>query len=840
VPASPSGATEAIIAPSAGFGNLSTGVKGDDDATTPTVAAAVGACIAGRAQALTQSSTTAAAKVDERPASEPTVLEGFARIEVPPVVRKQKLGLAPPTAGRRADPTVALAMSVTVIVLGVVLFVLRPIGAGEFGGGANALTFEDRAGAPLGTILARDSEHAVRVPLERVAPVFLAAIVATEDRRFYAHDGVDGIALGRALSEALQRGRFVSGGSTITMQLARLRYGLPHSLPGKVAEAALALRIERGMSKGDILAAYVNRLPMGGDLIGVEAGARTYFGTAASDLDLAQAALLAALPNDPVRLDPYAHRAALEARRRMILARMASTGAVPAADAAHAATETVAVLPRSDGIFAAPHLLLRLAGSVAPQTTRVRTTLDRDLQAFVENATAHVVGTLSERGARDAAAIVIDNRDGGILAYVGSADYFAHDRDGKNDGVTALRQPGSTLKPFLYELAFERRVVRPTTILPDVPTSYAIPGLRSFTPNDYSDRFAGPVRARIALADSLNVPAVRVLSDVGVPAFLDRLRALGFVHLDRQPAYYGLGLALGDGEVNLEELVRAYATIARGGVPPHVHAVANADANAADVAATPIGSAASWSLVTDILSDAHARARAFGVASLLRTSFPSAVKTGTSSDFRDTWTVGFTRDDTVATWVGNFDGAPMRRVSGVTGAAPLWHRIIAHLAERAAPAALAAPRGYVRKPICTTTGVRPTRDCPTVVDEWLDRDDLRTWRSAPRPLERTYDAWLAAQPQRPGEPLRIVSPHDGDIFVSAPNARIAVIARGPVAPLWELNGRRCEARTTHWLLTLKAGRWTLRARAGARTDSVQFTVIAPPRSTSRQGFTTAG
>jgi len=734
------------------------------------------------------------------------------------------------------------ATALIAVLVAAVLFAGRPIGPRAFAGGANALTFEDRNGVALGTVLARDTEHAVRVPLARVSPRFLAAIVAAEDARFARHDGVDPIALARAAWQLARTGHVVSGGSTITMQLARLRYGLPRTLVGKIGEMVLARRIEAGTPKDAILEAYVNRLPMGGDLSGVEAGARTYFGTPASELDLAHAAFLAALPNDPVRLDPYAHRAALEARRRAVLARMVATGAVPADEAARAAAERIDVLPRTDGITAAPHLLFRLAGGAAPDATRVRTTVDGALQAFAENAVQQVVGGLTERRARDGAAIVLDNRDGAILAYVGSADYFARAGAGKNDGVTALRQPGSTLKPFLYELAFERRVVRPTTILADVPTTYGLPFSRAYSPGDYSERFAGPVRARIALADSLNVPAVRVLNGVGVPKFLDRLHALGFRHLTKDADHYGLGLALGDGEVTLEELAGGYAAIANGGRPVRVHAVADATDGAYDAAGTRagaarVGAATEWALVTDILADAHARARAFGVASLLRTSFPSAVKTGTSSDFRDTWTVGFTRDYTVAAWVGNFDGAPMQRVSGVTGAAPLWNRIIRHLAETTPPAAFAPPRGYARKPMCATTGVRPTRDCDSVVGEWLDARDLVAWNAPPPALDRGYDGWLAAQPPHRGDALRIVAPHDGDVFVAAPDARIAVIARGTSRPAWDLNGTHMAAHAARWTLPLARGRWTLRARDGTRSDAVTFTVGDPPRYTRRTGFT---
>ena len=719
------------------------------------------------------------------------------------------------------------------IVIALATVALRPLGPGDFAGGANAVTFEDRSGLPLGTVTADDRQDAVRVPLARVSPRFLAAIVSAEDARFFRHDGVDGIALLRAAWQAAAARHVVSGASTITMQLARMRFGLGRTMIGKLEEIVLARRIERGQTKAQILEAYVNRLPMGGDLVGVEAAARAYFGLPAAELDLAQAALLAALPNDPVRLDPYDHPAALEGRRRLILARMAESGVIDRSDASRAAAERLALAPRPEGIVAAPHLLLRLAGSAPSDAVRIATTLDGPLQRFVENETAHVVGALGERGVRDGAALVIENRTGAILAYAGSAGYFARTGAGKNDGIVALRQPGSTLKPFLYELAFERRVIRPTTILADVPTSYALPGLQSYAPSDYSDRFAGPVRARVALADSLNVPAVRVLSAVGVPAFLARLRALGFVHLTGDADRYGLGLALGDGEVTLEELAGAYALIANRGVPIRVHALAD---DAGRSKAMPIGSGSEWALVTDILADRHARARAFGSTSQLSTSFPSAVKTGTSSDFRDTWTVGFTRDYTVATWVGNFDGTPMRRVSGVTGAAPLWHRIIAHLAERANPPPFGPPPGYAAHSMCATTGVRPTRGCSSIVSELLDARDLRAWNAPPTALDRSYDGWLAAQPPAAGEPLRIVSPHDGDVFEAAAGARIAVIARGAMQPRWDVNGRPLPERGARWTFPLARGRWTLRARTGSAADSVTFVVRDPPPRSRRAGF----
>jgi penicillin-binding protein 1C len=698
---------------------------------------------------------------------------------------------------------------------------------------ANALTFVDRSGLALGTILAGSGDRRVRVPLEAVAPTFLQTLVLTEDARFFQHRGVDGIALVRAVGEALVRRHIVSGGSTITMQLARLRENIPRTPLGKLREIVEALRIEAATPKETILADYVNRLPMGANIIGVEAAARTYFGVPASDLDLAQAAFLVAIPNDPTRLDPYLHRRALEARRRMILRRLVAIRAVTAEDARLAERETLTLQPRSAGIYAAPHLLFQLAASLSGQTSPIHTTIDRELQTYVEAQAAHVVATLRERNVNDAAALVVDNHSGAILAYVGSPDYFDDAHFGRNDGVVALRQPGSALKPFLYELAFERRTIRPTTILADVPTTYALPGLHLYAPLDYSTRFAGPVRARVALADSLNVPAVRVLARVGVAEFLKRLHALGFAHLRRTADYYGLGLTLGGGEVTLEELAQAYVLAANDGRVVTLHALAGV----APAPSRSVGDPQTWALVSDMLADAHARAASFGVDSLLRTPFPSAVKTGTSSDFRDTWTIGYTRDYTVATWVGNFNGSRMRGVSGVTGAAPLWNRIMLHLAAKHEPAAFATPRGYVYAAMCATTGLRPTPRCPAVVTELLDPGDVSRLAQSPRPLSSEYDTWLAAQPPSPNDDFRIVAPRDGAQFVAAPGARIALDVRGARGPVqWRLNGRALATHDARWMWTLERGRWSFTAQSHDQHATTTITVGDTPARGSALGF----
>jgi penicillin-binding protein 1C len=732
---------------------------------------------------------------------------------------------------------------------------LAPIRARALGQDSQAVEFTDRNGLPLGTLLARDQEHTASVPLERVSPLFVRAIVDAEDARFYQQGPVDYRALARSAWQALRARRIVSGGSTITMQLARMLSGAPSTPIGKLEQIWTAWRVSAGMDRGQIVEAYVNRLPMGGNLYGVEAASRTYFGASANGLDLAQSSLLAAIPNDPVGLDPYEHWSDLKRRQTYVLERMVAQRDISPAQAERAAAEQVLLQPRSRGIAAAPHFLFWLGTQLPPRTSHVRTTIDRPLQEFVETQLRQVLRSLESRNVHDAAALVIDNRSGEVLAYVGSPDYFSIAHQGRNDGVQALRQPGSTLKPFLYEIALETRAIHPNTILADVPARYAIPGAKLYSPTDYSNTFQGPVRVRVALADSLNVPAVRVLEKVGVAAFLDRLHLLGFSHLTHDADYYGLGLTLGGGEVSLWELARGFTVIARRGTPVELKtwypdttttATAQLTGDHAMVDTPSIGAPGPWELVTDMLSDEHARAKAFGVASVLDVPFAAAVKTGTSSDFRDTWTVGFTTDYTVAVWVGNFNGDPMRRLSGVAGAAPLWNRIMLHLHERSDPAMFPPPAGMQAKQICAQTGYRPTPDCDSVVWEYLWPEDIATYERPARlaSLPREYDEWLALQHRAPvaASDFRIVAPRDGDTYLVPPREvgrqRLEFQAQSlPGREVeWRLNGRAV-ARGQSLFWPMRPGHWTIEATSAGRADRVSFDVQAGDIvRESRRGF----
>ncbi|MBW4643808.1 MAG: penicillin-binding protein 1C [Goleter apudmare HA4340-LM2] len=771
---------------------------------------------------------------------------------------------------RRKSIQVILALILICLMVRLIPY-LAPIRATDIVQNQLAMQFSDRHNLPLGTLLTRDQEHTAVVALNQVSPEFIHAILAAEDAGFYHHGAVDTKAIIRAMKEAIHARKFVSGASTITMQLARMLDPAPRTLTAKLREVWLAWRLAAGMNKDEILTAYINRLPMGGNIYGVEAAARTYFGLPASDLNLAQASLLAAIPNNPTYFNPYAHQERLKQRQKYVLNRMVKEGYINNAIAKRIYTEKVVFQPRQRGIIAAPHFLFWLAkqqsGEVdfsarryandsaqstiknsphppippSPHPASIRTTIDRPLQQFVQAQAQQVISSLTANNVHDAAALVIDNHTGEVLAYVGSPDYFNDAKLGSNDGVQALRQPGSTLKPFVYELALEQAVIRPNTILADIPTHYAIPGAKLYSPQDYTQTFLGPVRVRIALANSLNIPAVRVLEKVGVQTFLDHLHQLGFAHLNQTPEYYGLGLTLGSGEVNLWELARAYLTIARQGqATPLVTTLANSPPP------PPSNSSTTWQIITDMLSDRHARATAFGVNSVLNLPFPAAVKTGTSSNFRDTWTVGFTTDYTVATWVGNFNGEPMRQVSGVTGAAPLWNRIMLHLHENKEPAAFPPPKGVIKLPICAISGLKPTPDCTSVVQEYFYPEDKIAYEQQNNfNLPPEYNDWLATQQQTNliTSKFRILSPQQGDLFLLYPGEqteqklefKLTKAASEPVE--WWLNGEKLATQSANSLFwQLRPGKWTLEARSGAISDKVNFQVQLATIKPTRRGF----
>jgi len=710
------------------------------------------------------------------------------------------------------------------------------------------LTIEDRHGVVLRSTRAADGSMAGWVPLEQMDPDLLGAFVALEDRRFHDHHGVDWQAAFRAARDNLLYRRVVSGASTITMQLARLLQPIDRSWTGKLRQALWALRLEHHLGKQQILEQYLNRVPLGQGALGVSAGAALYFGASASDLSLGQAALLAGLAHSPSSDNPLVSLSRARARRSMALERLVALGHVLRADAARAAEEPLIVMPRT-APFLAPHfttrLLLEADGRADPPSGVIRTSLDIQLQTALEAEVRHTVELLRDRGGRQAAVVVLDNRSGEVLAWVGSPDFWA-DTAGQVDMVVSPRQPGSALKPFLYGLAFDRGVT-PATVLADVARTYETSS-GPYHPRNYDRSFHGPVRAREALASSYNLPAVELADRIGFGTLLYGLHQAGFTSLDRSAEHYGLGLALGNGDVTLLELANGYRSLASGGWWRPVQWLATPPgdpAGAADGKAR-VMSASAAALVLDVLADADARIPGFGLSTPFDFPFPAAAKSGTSRNFTDNWSVGVTGNFTVAVWVGDFSGRPMEGVSGVSGAGPLLHRAMLVTAARYPPGALPRPAeaGAVPVTICRLSGLRATERCPKAV-EWFmpgtaPERDCGWHRDAGVVLPAVYAEWVAGGEAdgRTGQPaaeraggsaavaispvFRITSPQDGDRYRVPPgvDGRYSTLAlRAVGAPddrsiRWYVDGRLTVA--PRW--PLRPGRHRIRAEASAVLD----------------------
>jgi penicillin-binding protein 1C len=668
--------------------------------------------------------------------------------------------------------------------------------------------------------------------LNDVPPSIANATIAAEDRRFEQHLGIDPIAITRAVVHDVVRLRAAEGGSTITQQVAKMLLGNPpRTIAAKLREAVIALRLEHRYTKPQILALYVNLAPYGEQTVGIARASRRYFACAPDELTIAQSAWLASLPQRP-----STPRRAL-ARQRVVLARMKKLGSINAAEYRDARNERLS-LDRGLQPTLAPHFVERVRaflGTNAPR--RIETTLDATLQASVRGIIAANRAELLRHGAHSVAVAVLDNRTGEWLAWEGSGDYFGTNFGGAIDGVTTLRQPGSTLKPFTYALAFEQGFT-PATVLADVPSHFpTAEGGVVYTPRNYDGGYRGPLRARLALAGSENVPAVALLSKVGPPALLRLLRGAGFHDLTRTADYYGLGLTLGDAEVTLEQLVTAYATFARGGlsVSPSMIRLGTR-ASRPQSSREPAGETpalpgrtvstrtAFW--ITDILSDPKAREFIFGRGGNLEFPFPVAVKTGTSQAYHDNWTIGYTRAVTVGVWVGNFDRSALRNSSGVTGAGPVFHAVMLAAMRRAGgndqTTIVDKPDDLEEQPICALSGHRPSTSCPSNETEWLPRDaavEFCAWhRASGVSWPNEYREWAAAHERRTTGAVPAVARDTTFRITSPPNDATYL-----VDPTLHREFQALHLRATHdatWIIDGKpaAREWPLR--------SGQHTIVA--------------
>lgn len=715
------------------------------------------------------------------------------------------------------------------------------------------VTLEDRHGLVLRGTRASDGSRMQWIPFADIDPKLILAFVAAEDRRFYDHGAIDLRATLRAVRDNLLARRVVSGASTITMQTARLVHPSARTAAGKLVQTLWALRLATHLDRQQILEHYLNRVPLGQGAVGVAAAASLYFSASAREVSLGQAALLAGLARAPSSDNPLVSPARARTRRAFALARLRTAGSATAAELARASEEPLVARERASP-FLAPHFTTRVLQwaerDSMPAAAVWRTSLDVGLQSAIEAEVRHTVDDLHGLGAQHAAAVVLDNASGEILAWVGSPDFWAGTA-GQTDMVISARQPGSALKPFLYGLAFDRGYT-PATILADVAHTYQTSG-GPYHPRNYDHEYHGPVRAREALASSYNIPAVELANRVGPSSLLATLHQAGFASLRRGAEYYGLGLALGNGDVPLLELANAYRALANGGAwRPYRWRAAGDDAHVRAEPGRRVMSERAAALVLDILSDPAARIPGFGLETPFDFPFAAAVKTGTSRHFTDNWAVATTGGFTVAVWVGNFNGRPMDGVSGVTGAGPLLRRAVMLTAARYAPGELPTPSsvGAVAVDICRASGLRAGPGCPHL-SEWFvpgtePRRECDWHRDGHVQFPAEYAGWAeqhadgdvriasatrhAMESPEPADTrFRIVSPLDGDRYQVPPgvDARYATVALRVAggathgAVRWFIDG----APSAGVRFSLLRGVHTIRARAASgETDSVTVRV----------------
>jgi 1A family penicillin-binding protein len=600
----------------------------------------------------------------------------------------------------------------------------------------------DREGKLLWELIPPTAGRRTWVPLSRVSPYLQQATIATEDRFFYANVGVDPIAVVRAVYYNVTEGKIVSGGSTITQQLARNVLLSPEersqeTISRKVREAVLAMELFRRYPKDKILEIYLNQIYYGNLAYGIEAASETYFGKPATDLTLAEAAMLAGLPQSPAIYDPFSNPEGTKARQQVVLGLMVEAGAITQAQADAAYQEELHyVTPKVT--FAAPHFVVYvrqlLEARYGPDLLyqqpgiRVQTTLDPRIQSIAEEEVTRQVNALSGKNVTDGAVVVLSAKTGEILAMVGSKDFNDEAIDGQVNVALRPRQPGSAIKPLTYLAAFERGWT-PATMIMDVPVEYPDGAGGVYKPTNYDGKYHGPVLVRSALGNSFNIPAVKALEFVGLPALKEMAARLGITTLTRND--YGLALTLGGGEVTLLEMAGAYQAMADGGlrVPPvAILRVTDSLGRVIEEYHPPQGTQVLRPehayLMTNILADNGARTQTFGANNVLKLSRPAAVKTGTTNDYRDNWAVGYTPDIVVGVWVGNADNTKMKDVSGVDGAGPIWHNVMERALEGVPVRDFIRPATIVELEICADSGTLPSPVCPQRAREIFARDQL--------------------------------------------------------------------------------------------------------------------
>lgn len=738
--------------------------------------------------------------------------------------------------GRRARAGWALAFAAGAA--GAALALWAPLPANRLASYPADTVLLDRRGVPLRVRLGYGEVDCRPIPLAQAGAWTVPALLAAEDRRFFRHPGVDPLAVLRAAVLNLAHRRIVSGASTLTTQVIKLVEPRPRSWAAKRREFAAALRLERRLSKPAILEQYLNRAPFGGNLTGVESASRAYFHKHARDLTLAESALLMGLPQAPSRLRPDRHPAAARRRQAWVLRRMEACGMITPEQARQALRQPAPVR-RQAAAFAAPHFCDMLLGAGGLGGT-VITTLDAELQARVEALLRARVAALAAQGVQGGAAVVLEVRTGAVRAMAGAPDFHDARRAGQVNGAIAPRSPGSALKPFVYALALDAGLVTPASRIGDVPLP-----LPAYEPRNFDATFSGPVSVREALTRSLNLPALVLTRRLGQARVVETLRRLGLSTLRRPAAWYGLGIAVGGGEVTLLDLANAYACLARLGEYRPARLLEGAPPEPARRLFSP----AAAFLVAEILGD-PARGLEADRAALLHAP-RVAWKTGTSAGCRDAWTLAYNPEYVVGVWLGNPDGRASPALIGAAAAAPLALELFGSLYPRRAAPWFTEPAGLTSRLVCVRSGECPGPACAELVTDYAipyvsptTRCTIHRGAAAADSAVEHWPAGIARQLRRngmadggadpgPAAPPRILSPANGEVYqrftpVAGIRQEVPLQAASAPGPLyWFANGvflgETPADEALFW--PLRPGRWTLTCadRAG-RGDRVTVRV----------------
>lgn len=669
------------------------------------------------------------------------------------------------------------------------------------------ITVYDRGGVKLREFLTPDYKKHSYTPLHLISPNMVNAVIAAEDKRFYSHFGVDILAVSRASLQNIYNFKVVSGASTITQQLMRSMNPAPRTLKTKINEAYRALIYERFNTKQEILQDYLNKVSFGGNIVGIESAGRSYFNCSANNLSVAQSAALAALIKSPTKSNPKTAYQTIINRQRYILKQMLKNNFITKEVYGQALDEPI-IFNESKAAFSAPQFTDYALRTEGRGKKEIYTSLDIVLQKQFEDIVQKNIAKLLKSNVTNAAVLAVHNKSGQILAWVGSENYFNDLNGGKNDGVLMLRQPGSALKPFIYALALEKGMTA-ADIIEDIPSPFA----DGFSPRNYSETYHGNVSFRTALASSYNIPAFKVCEFATAQAALNKLREFGFVSLTQTADYYGLGLALGNGEVSLYELVRAYSALANGGIYRDItYKLGNPLPQGREVL-----SPQSAYIITDILADNAARAPAFGNNSVLKLAFNFAAKTGTSKDYKDNYAIGFTPNWTVGVWVGNFDASPMQRVSGISGAGPILKECAEALAAFYPPGKFSEPVGIAHKKVCTQSGMLCCDLCTACAQEIFKQNNV------PR-----LCALHSKEIKRKEEDLQILNPHNNAVYIIDKSLNremqaLVLKAKNNNNVIWHVNGEKIEGNIWH----LKPGRFSIYFIDSNNNQSKNVTISVP-------------